>query len=349
MDAEPLVLLPRWAGAHRAVVTHAWPALPAPAYDDAMASVDPATARPVSGVSVAVAAARLGLSTSTLRSWGTRYGLLPSLRTPGGHRRYSEEDLDLLDAVQAAVREGVAPAAAAATVMAHRGLAPAHEAPSRRRGAGPGGRVLGVPGAAPAARGLARAASQLDLDGAEGVLLQSLRATGVARTWDDVVRPVLVATGTHWAESGTGIEVEHVLSEAVLGALRRYRAELPVPMDGPPVLIASAPGDQHSLMLHALAAGLSERRRTARVIGAQVPVETLAAAARRTRPVAIFVSCVMPGAIDVAALAAAVPRTRPRTRVVVGGGGWSEVLPDGLLFAATLDDALDLLTDPEAV
>ena len=174
-------------------------------------------------------------------------------------------------------------------------------------------------------------------------MLQSLREQGVVRTWDDVVRPVLVASGSHWAQSGAGIEVEHVLSEAVLGALRRHRSEMPAPEDRPPVLIASTPGDQHSLMLHALAAGLAERRQTSRVIGAQVPVEALAAAARRIRPGAIFVSCVMPGSVDVDELAAVMPRTRPRTLVVVGGAGWPEVLPGGFRFAATLDDAIGLL------
>lgn len=308
-----------------------------------MTPVDPERGASASGVSVAVAAARLGLSTSTLRSWGKRYGLATSLRTAGGHRRYSEDDLDLLDKVHAAITAGTAPAAAAAAAMARTGRGVAPDRAPVRRGAGPGGRVLGVPGAARAARGLARAAGQLDLDGAEDVVLQSLRQQGVARTWDDVVRPALVAAGDHWAESGAGIEVEHVLSEAVLGALRRRRFEMPAPEDGPPVLIASAPSDQHSLMLHALAGGLAERRRTARVIGAQVPVETLARAARRIRPHAIFVSCVMPGAVEAGELVAALPRTRPRILVVVGGAGWPEVLPDGVRYAATLDEAVELL------
>ena len=49
------------------------------------------------GVSIGEAAARLGITTSTLRSWGSRYGVVPSLRTAGGHRRYSAADLVVLD------------------------------------------------------------------------------------------------------------------------------------------------------------------------------------------------------------------------------------------------------------
>lgn len=298
-------------------------------------------------VSVSVAAARLGVTPSTLRSWGNRYGLVPSLRTPGGHRRYSPSDLLLLDAMQGAVTDGVPPALAAATALAGtRGRSTiVKRTEHRRRGAGPGGRVLGVPGASSVARGLARAASQLDLDGAEDVVLRSLRERGVLHTWDELLRPVLIAAGAHWAETGDGIEVEHVLSEATLGALRRRRVELPAPEAGPAVLIASAPGDQHSLPLHAVAVGLGERGLGARVIGAQVPFNTLASAIRRTRPAAVFVSCVLPGSTSAEALVAELPRTRPRTPAVVGGLGWAPDLPPELQFAPTLRESLDLLEE----
>ncbi|MEP7088485.1 MAG: MerR family transcriptional regulator [Nocardioidaceae bacterium] len=298
-------------------------------------------------MSVGVAAARLGVTASTLRSWGTRYGIVPSLRTTGGHRRYSHLDLARLEEVRTEIQAGVAPAAAAAAALA--GPEPGaprspEPAPARlRRGAGPGGRVLAVPGADAATRGLARAAGQLDLDGAEEIILGALRERGVLRSWDELMRPVLVAVGKRWVESGEAIEVEHVLSEASLGALRRRRVELPTSEERPPVLLASAPGDQHTLTLHVLAVGLSERRCPARVIGAQVPVATLAAAVRRIRPSAVFVSCVVAGAADPVALITTLPRTRPATRLVVGGGGWPADLPSGLLYAPGLSEALDLL------
>lgn len=203
--------------------------------------------------------------------------------------------------------------------------------------------MLAVPGADAATRGLARAAGQLDLDGAEEIILGALRERGVLRSWDELMRPVLVAVGKRWVESGEAIEVEHVLSEASLGALRRRRVELPTSEERPPVLLASAPGDQHTLTLHVLAVGLSERRCPARVIGAQVPVATLAAAVRRIRPSAVFVSCVVAGAADPVALITTLPRTRPATRLVVGGGGWPADLPPGLLYAPGLSEALELL------
>jgi MerR family transcriptional regulator, light-induced transcriptional regulator len=304
------------------------------------------------GLPIGAVAARLGVAAGTLRSWGTRYGLTPSLRTAGGHRRYSSADLAVLETVRASVREGMTPAEAAAAALTAVRADPATTRPSRtlsqrhprRRRAGPGGRVLGVPGSDAETRGLARAASQLDLDGAEEVIVAALRSRGVVRAWDELVRPVLDSAGRRWAETGQGVEVEHVLSEATVGALRRRRVELDRPPTTPLVLLAAAPGDQHTLVLQALAVGLAERGRRSQVLGAQVPVTALASVVRRTRPAAVFVSCAMDGAADPHQLLAALPRTRPALRVVVGGSGWPPDLPQELHAATDLGDALDLLT-----
>ena len=53
------------------------------------------------------AAARLtGVESETLRMWERRYGLGPSERSEGGHRLYSERDLELLRAVKELLQAG---------------------------------------------------------------------------------------------------------------------------------------------------------------------------------------------------------------------------------------------------
>ena len=64
-------------------------------------------------LTVGEAAARIGLSASTLRSWDRRYSLTPSGRSPGGHRRYSPDDVDLLRRVHQLIITGETPARAA--------------------------------------------------------------------------------------------------------------------------------------------------------------------------------------------------------------------------------------------
>ncbi|MGB7982096.1 MAG: MerR family transcriptional regulator, partial [Candidatus Nanopelagicales bacterium] len=75
---------------------------------------------PQVALSVAGAARGLGVAPATLRSWERRYGLVPSLHTAGGHRRYGPVDLARLALMNRLVQEGAPPAEAArAAISAH--------------------------------------------------------------------------------------------------------------------------------------------------------------------------------------------------------------------------------------
>jgi len=317
---------------------------------------------------VGAAAGRLGVAPATVRSWERRYGLGPGGRSHGGHRRYTEDDLNRLLQMQELVNRGQSPAAAARVVLGQQGAStsapPAGSVISRvdrparqpHQGGGPGGRVLAVPGASPEVRGLARAASRLDADAAAGQIGDLLVSRGVAHTWNEVLRPVLVSIGVRWVRAG--VDVEHVLSEAVMDALRSYRAFLPRPVPGRPVLLACAPEEQHTLPLHALAAGLAEQRVPLRLLGGRVPTASLGTAARRTGAGAVFlwrhcfhelgtpVDPVLPEPAEQDELAelAELTRSRPARRLVVGGLAWRQsAVPAGARYAPDLDTAIQLL------
>ena len=161
-------------------------------------------------------AARLGVSPSTLRMWGARYGLTASSRSSGGHRRFTDDDLDLLERFHRAVIAGETPRRAAADLTGG--------APTPSSSGGPGGNVLAVPGASRRTVGLARAAARLDEMAVEDGVLDALEVMKGVAVWDEVVRPLLVAAGEQWQHTGTGIEVEHLLTQAVSMALIRYTA-----------------------------------------------------------------------------------------------------------------------------
>jgi DNA-binding transcriptional MerR regulator len=77
---------------------------------------DPAT------MAIGEVARRTGVTVPTLRAWEHRYGLLVPVRTPGGHRRYREEDVQRVLAVLELTGQGWAVGAAARRV-AGRGFA----------------------------------------------------------------------------------------------------------------------------------------------------------------------------------------------------------------------------------
>ena len=110
-------------------------------------------------LTVAAVARRLGVAPATLRTWDRRYGITPSDRTSGGHRRYTPEDVALLDRMRRLVILGLPPAEAAR--LAHTGADPLGIQQDISAPAG-GGNVVALPGATATARGLARAATALD-------------------------------------------------------------------------------------------------------------------------------------------------------------------------------------------
>ncbi|MGB8650704.1 MAG: hypothetical protein WCD35_08575, partial [Mycobacteriales bacterium] len=79
-----------------------------------------------------------------------------------------------------------------------------------------------------------------------------------------------------------------------------------------------------------------------RALGAAVPPEALRAAVRRTGAGAVFLWAQTEATGDPGVLEA-LPSTRPATGVVLGGPGWSGVLPDHVQRADSLGAALELL------
>ena len=352
--------------------------------NDARAAADPARLGlrdAKDGLTVGAVAARLGVAPETVRSWGRRYGLTPSGRTAGGHRRFAAEDVERLVRMQRLVADGTAPSAAARLVLADADLhdpdrhdpdrhdpdrhdpdrhdpdrhdGDRHDAAASERDAGrvggggtgrggPGGRVLAVPGASRQARGLARAASRLDTDAMGRILDQLFVGRGAVAAWDNVIRPVLTAAGERWMASGDGIEIEHLLSESVMAACWRHQRLQPAARPGRPVLLACFPEDLHVLPLYVLAGALAEQRVPTRQLGARVPVAALVAATRRTGASAVFVWRQI--ALDTGAPVIALPTSRPPVRLVVGGPGWAgAALDPATVLAADLGVAVRILS-----
>jgi DNA-binding transcriptional MerR regulator len=312
-----------------------------------------------------------------LRTWDRRYGIGPTDHTPGRHRRYSPDDLARLDLMQRALLLGATPADAAAYALA--GLQPDTDAspppsatPADRAGAAPriehvpagtgggerqpeeakrseplrarsGGATLRLPGAGRQARALGRAALALDAETVRELLADSISATGVHATWNDVTRPVLAAVAQRWAETGTGIEIEHLLSDCVTTVFGAVAATAVPTGVARPVLLAGMAGDQHRLPLVVLAATLAQRGVSCRSLGADLPPTALATAIRRTAPAAVVLWSQLHSSADPRVLRS-LPRTRPGYRSFVAGPGWAKVdLPPQVRRLESLEEATDAL------
>lgn len=289
----------------------------------------PAAAEPA--LTVAAVARRLGIAPATLRTWDRRYGLGPSDHATGRHRRYDSQDVARLDLMQRALLRGASPAEAARYALTAQ---PDDGNTTVTTSLAPMARVLPLPGAGRYARGFARAVLAMDSVAAQRLLADAIAAGGVPNAWDDVVRPVLTAITHRWAHTpDAAIETEHLLYECVLAALIRATPLVTRPYNPRPVLLAGAPGDQHTLPLYGLAATLAERGVGTRMLGA-LPADTLTAAIRRLAPAAVVVWAQLPATAEPARV-----RHR-RTRLFLGGPGWCGGTP-GFALPCGLGPAAD--------
>lgn len=266
---------------------------------------------------------RLDIATPTLRSWERRYGLGPSVRTSGGHRRYSETDIARLARMRELIAQDVPPAQAAGLAR-QQPAAGVESVPALHPAAAHADSSLGDPTSdAASIAAMVRAARVLDSRAMSRTLVHVFERRGVCAGWEHVVVPMLVAVGEAWANGEAGIEVEHMASECVDTELRlRLRRSGVHSAESPSVLLASAEGDLHALPVVALAAALGERRVTSRVLGPRLPLSALTTAVRRTHPRVVFLWSSLRATGRVPSLDDLDHDDRPPA-LVLGGPGWT--------------------------
>jgi methanogenic corrinoid protein MtbC1 len=188
-------------------------------------------------------------------------------------------------------------------------------------------------------RSLNRAAMSLDASGCDQVISYSIDSHGVVWTWENVLIPVLVALGEKWEQTGEGVEQEHLIAESITGLFRNLANSVSEPENARPVLLACAPHELHTIPMYAIAAGLAEQNIGCRILGARMPAEALASAAKKIGPSAIVVWSQSQGTADLTIWDAVEPM-RPAPLLMSAGPGWQSELPDGVVksqdFTSTL-------------
>jgi DNA-binding transcriptional MerR regulator/methylmalonyl-CoA mutase cobalamin-binding subunit len=274
------------------------------------------------GWGVGTVAARLGIAASTLRTWERRYDVGPSRRTAGGHRRYTETDIDRVVLTQLLIARG-APArgiegvgdARAAHALDAAGLADALDAEQGRAAREDLNSV-------DTSRAILQAATAGESRRIARLVGDALEALGAAGAWTDVIAPTLIEIGNEWAAGRLQIEAEHLTSEVIVGELRAYTRDIGnLDRNGPAIILASAEDDQHSLPIFAIEAALAEAGMGSLVLGAQLPAQSLASITRRERPRVVFVWASL-ARTDDEAVAEVLAEVADETTLILAGPGW---------------------------
>jgi DNA-binding transcriptional MerR regulator len=205
------------------------------------------------GLTIGQVSALLGVPVPTLRSWHQRYGVAATGRTPGGHRRYSPDDVQRLQSLRAAVARGIAPRMAAKDLG---DTEPASEAP---------GVLL---------EQLLDAASACHQVELRATLDQAEEELGTEDAVDRLLVPGLREVGRRWEVGLVDVGVEHVVTTEVRRWIARRTGQTPL-RDVRPVLLAAAPGNQHTVALEAFGLILDRRGWPTCQLGADTPVTSM--------------------------------------------------------------------------
>lgn len=206
--------------------------------------------------SVGAVSDRLGVSASTLRTWERRYGVGPSHRTSGGHRRYTERDIDRVELMRRLVRRSIS-TQDAARIARHLDRDELAEALLQSEDDHLSNEiVVEALGAAVALGDTARVRELCD-----GVLMH----VPFLDAWKGVLAPALRQVAHERALGVLEHDAEHAALDVIAEVVRDAQVDGPG-ADGQ-VLLASAQPDAEAVPFVALATGLSHARVGVHTIG----------------------------------------------------------------------------------
>jgi MerR family transcriptional regulator, light-induced transcriptional regulator len=191
-------------------------------------------------------------------------------------------------------------------------------------------------------RALARirsAGDQLDPYQVAALITELTAADGVVATWQRICLPLLAGLR---GESGPDIAVEHTLSEGIRVGLDRVGRAAGRRLAPSGAMLAAVEREQHSLALHAIAAGLRERGYDCLLLGSALPWTALTDAVHRFRPRTAVVLAQTPVTARTRPLVG-LSRDFPSVRRCVAGPGWPPQLPADVIRVDSLPGALRLL------
>lgn len=259
--------------------------------DDVAPDEAPAAVR-APALTVAAVAARLGVAPATLRTWDRRYGLGPSERLAGSHRRYGADDVARLVVMRRLTLDGVAPSEAArvarATPVAELDDidgALASVVPIDLRGD-----IDGRHSGPVTVTAVVDAALGMDPGRCRRILAAGL-SDGAERWWTELVSPARTAIAARTVLARPGDDALTIVESAALAVLRKRPASAPELAERPRdmVLLTAAGDGTGRLALHALAAALDEREVGARVVTGPVHARHLVELCSMVKPAALVV------------------------------------------------------------
>lgn len=228
-----------------------------------------------------------GLKPDTLRAWERRYGLPQPERTSGGHRLYSQRDIELLKWLVARQKEGlnISHAVALWNEIEAGGEDPLEDPAYRVEE-----RVLEVPLIASGDNlsslrsAWIEACKAFDERKAELILAEAFAMFPIETVCFDLLRQGLAEIGMGWYEGTVSVQQEHFASALAIRRLETMVASTPPPTRTGRILAICPPEERHTFGLLLVVLLLRRSGWDVIYLGANVPMVRLEATLTAANP-----------------------------------------------------------------
>lgn len=225
-----------------------------------------------------------GIKPDTLRAWERRYGLPQPQRTEGGHRLYSQHDIDMLKWLLARQDEGLSISRA---VDLWQKLEDEGESPlnSYQETLGDTMTVIIQGETLADLRGQwVNACLNFEERRARQTLAQAFALFPTQVVCFELLQKGLVEVGIGWYEGEVTVQQEHFASSQAIRQLETLLNAAPPPTKNGRLLVACAPEEQHTFSALLLTLLLRHRGWDVVYLGANVPLDRLETAVDVIRP-----------------------------------------------------------------
>lgn len=217
-----------------------------------------------------------GIKPDTLRAWERRYGLPDPVRTEGGHRLYSDRDIEMIKWFIARQEEGmrISQAVKMWKELIENGSDPVN--PQGQIGLQSlDDELAEIANLTPVRNAWIEACLAYDEYKAEQILAQTLARYPLNLVVVEVLQKGLAEIGNGWFEGTVTVQQEHFTSLLVIRRLNALISTAPAPTRKERILVGTPPGEEHIVSSLLLALFLRYQGWDVTNLGVNVPIEDL--------------------------------------------------------------------------
>ncbi len=240
---------------------------------------------------------RTGVPADTFRAWERRYGLPMPSRTAGNQRLYSERDLAIISWLRDQTRDGLTISQAVALFrsedndspasITREGVSPSSDPEAQARSSQNGARRDRL---AAYRDEVIEALVAFDAARADRAVEEALALLPLEDVCLNVLEAALVEIGERWLRGEVSISSEHYASHFVMRKIGTlFNLSRPEVGRGP-LLAACVEGELHEVGLLLTCLFLSRRGYRIVYLGANLPIDDLVEATKRTKPALVLLS-----------------------------------------------------------